>query len=624
MLMSRTCLGFKSAPSNHLSPILALLGATVLSALAAQPLSLHPSNPHYFLFRGKPTILITSGEHYGAVLNRDFDYLPYLKELHSNGLNHTRTFSGTYREVPSSFGITENTLAPKPNRYAAPWARSTVPGYFDGGAKFDLSRWDEAYFRRLRDFVAEAAKRAIVVEVNLFCPLYDEELWQANPLNERNNINGVGTCTRNEVYTLAHEDVTSAQKAVARKIVTALQEFDNIYFEVCNEPWCGGVTTAWQNEIISTIVNTEASLTNHHLISLNCSKLKITEPNPAVSIFNFHYAAPADVMALNYTLGKALGDNETGFRGKENFAYRTEAWDCILSGGALFSSLDYSFTASHPDGSLLDYQSPGGGNAVFRRQLGILKDFIHELEFIRMMPDDSVIKAGIPRGFMSARVLAEKGRAYAIYLRQRTDADKVSVRWTGSLASSQNEARTLHLLSSQGVRLWVNDQLVIENPRSHENAEDRCQVAFQGNGETHLRLETYQAKAGSVLKLLWSSPTLKKEVIPSSCLALPDGSGPGLKGEYFEDRAFTKFILSRNNPVIDFDWGRTDPLGQNKADAALSLTLNLPAHHYRILWVDPRTATVIKAENVRHPGGDVVLAVPVFSEDLALKLLAQD
>jgi hypothetical protein len=43
-------------------------------APAAEPLRLHPDNPHYFLFRGKPTVLITSGEHYGAILNRAFDY----------------------------------------------------------------------------------------------------------------------------------------------------------------------------------------------------------------------------------------------------------------------------------------------------------------------------------------------------------------------------------------------------------------------------------------------------------------------------------------------------------------------------------------------------------------------
>src|SRR5579871_5340538 len=71
------------------------------SARAPKPLALHPDNPHYFLFRGKPTVLITSGEHYGAVLNLDFDYDRYLEELHAHGLNLTRTWSGSYREVPA-------------------------------------------------------------------------------------------------------------------------------------------------------------------------------------------------------------------------------------------------------------------------------------------------------------------------------------------------------------------------------------------------------------------------------------------------------------------------------------------------------------------------------------------
>ena len=60
------------------------------------PLKLHPDNPRYFLFRGKPTYLITSGEHYGAIINKDFDYVPYLDELKARGFNQTRAFAGTY------------------------------------------------------------------------------------------------------------------------------------------------------------------------------------------------------------------------------------------------------------------------------------------------------------------------------------------------------------------------------------------------------------------------------------------------------------------------------------------------------------------------------------------------
>ena len=90
---------------------LALAAAFVAPAAAAdRPLSLCPDNPHYFLFRGKPTVLLTSGEHYGAVLNLDFDAISYLDELKARKFNLTRTFSGTYREDPSAFGIVENTL----------------------------------------------------------------------------------------------------------------------------------------------------------------------------------------------------------------------------------------------------------------------------------------------------------------------------------------------------------------------------------------------------------------------------------------------------------------------------------------------------------------------------------
>jgi len=112
-----------------------LSGVNVLAAPAASypPLALHPENPRYFLFRGKPTVLVTSGEHYGAVLNLDFDYVRYLDALAADGLNHTRLFSGTYREVPSSFAITDNTLAPKPGRYVAPGPGAPSPATSTGG-----------------------------------------------------------------------------------------------------------------------------------------------------------------------------------------------------------------------------------------------------------------------------------------------------------------------------------------------------------------------------------------------------------------------------------------------------------------------------------------------------------
>ena len=152
--------------------ILSLLMAAPLARAADKPLAPHPDNPRCFLFRGKPAVLVTSGEHYGAVLNRDFDYVPYLDELRARKFNLTRTFSGVYREVPGSFGIVDNTLAPASGRYLCPWARSEAPGAGDGGNKFDLMKWDADYFARLKDFLTQAGQRGIFVELSLFCTVY--------------------------------------------------------------------------------------------------------------------------------------------------------------------------------------------------------------------------------------------------------------------------------------------------------------------------------------------------------------------------------------------------------------------------------------------------------------------
>jgi len=75
----------------------------VAFAFAAEPARLHPDNPHYLLFRGKPTVIVSSGEHYGAVLNLDFDYRQYLGAMQRDGMNYTRLFPGSYVEPNGSF-----------------------------------------------------------------------------------------------------------------------------------------------------------------------------------------------------------------------------------------------------------------------------------------------------------------------------------------------------------------------------------------------------------------------------------------------------------------------------------------------------------------------------------------
>src|SRR5690606_11794872 len=98
-----------------------LTGVMLLSGgvLAQDNIALHPENPHYFIYKNKPTLLITSGEHYGAVVNLDFDYKTYLTTLKADGLNLTRIFTGAYIEPQGAFNIASNTLAPRSEEHTS-------------------------------------------------------------------------------------------------------------------------------------------------------------------------------------------------------------------------------------------------------------------------------------------------------------------------------------------------------------------------------------------------------------------------------------------------------------------------------------------------------------------------
>ena len=432
---------------KHLRMILLLLSVFLLSACSSPelplPLSVHPQNPHYFLFRGEPAILIGSTEHYGAVMNLDFDYVRYLDELSACGLNVTRTFSGVYVEPGGAFGILKNTMAPAPERYIAPWARGKEPGYSNGGNKFDLAKWDEAYFTRLKDFISEAGKREIVVELDLFSNFYDTIQWQLSPLNTINNINSIGNVKdHKEVLSLRHPEILAEQEKMVRKIINELKDFDNLYYEVCNEPYFGDTLALreWEDHMTGVVADAEKDFINKHLISNNVQNFKQLVPVPRqhVSVYNFHYAEPPVTVPLNYHLNLPLGDNETGFRGIEGTIYRIEAWRFLLAGGSLFNHLDYSFTTENEDGSnVIQKGEPGGGSRELREQFGILAGFMRSLNFINMKPvGDGVVKPG--NGGTSVEGLVEDGKVWALYLSSKDTVATSSVLEVNLPAGSYN------------------------------------------------------------------------------------------------------------------------------------------------------------------------------------------
>ena len=59
---------------------------------------INEKNPHYFRYKGKEVLLITSAEHYGAMISKKFDYVKYFDMLAEYGLNYTRIYPGAFVE----------------------------------------------------------------------------------------------------------------------------------------------------------------------------------------------------------------------------------------------------------------------------------------------------------------------------------------------------------------------------------------------------------------------------------------------------------------------------------------------------------------------------------------------
>lgn len=404
------------------------------------PIQLHPENPHYFLYRGQAMALVTSAEHYGSVLNLDFDYVKYLETLASEGMNYTRIFTGTYFEIAGeSFGIMNNTLAPEKNRVITPWA--VVISDLSGEVKYDLSTWNEAYFNRLKNFLTLAAEKNIIVEVTLFSSIYRDAHWDICPQNPENNVNISHEISRLDAQTLNNGDLIKYQVNFVRKMVNELNGFDNFFFEIQNEPWADHpvavynivnkedlnprdwtykadfateTAMAWQDSLISAIVEAEKELPKIHLIAQNYTNFKAPVPyvNEDVSIINFHYAWP-EAVEWNYHYNKVIGFDESGFAGSSDQVYRRQAWQFMMSGGGLFNSLDYSFFVGNEDGKG-ENSAPGGGSTILRKQLKILSEFINGSNLEKMYPDNSIV---ISSPGLIPYILTDHQGTFAVYLR---------------------------------------------------------------------------------------------------------------------------------------------------------------------------------------------------------------
>jgi glucose/arabinose dehydrogenase len=141
--------------------------------------------------------------------------------------------------------------------------------------------------------------------------------------------------------------------------------------------------------------------------------------------------------------------------------------------------------------------------------------------------------------------------------------DTFSAVWSGQVQPLYSETYTFFTRTDDGVRLFVNNQLVIDNYRDQSPTERSGTITLQAGQKYDIRMEYYENRGGAVAQLSWASATQAKQIIPQSQLYStappPSSTGNGLKGEYFDNRDFTNLVLTRNDSTVNFDWGGGSP-----------------------------------------------------------------
>jgi hypothetical protein len=417
----------RRAPSIFL--LLSLLAA---NRVLADPIQASSANPHYYSYKGKPILLITSAEHYGAVINKDFDYVAYLDALQAHGLNYTRFYPGAMFEPVGKF-MKGNTLGPNPGSLVVPWARSDVPGYHLGGNKFDLDHWDPAYFSRFKDFLAQADRRGIFVEICFFNSQY-EDTWPLSPLNAANNIQGAGNCDWRAAQTLKDSALVARQDAYVRKLTQEANSFDNVILEICDEPGHIGtgfeLSGPWVAHLGDVVLETERSLPKKHLLAQEVDgPLRgpvdfAGDPRFTVIVGQYIWGDDQGEMGgmkgldFKYKDNKPIELNETGYfplwyKGDKIADSRVEAWEFIIGGGAAFNHLNGLFTVENPAGKTAE-------NERVLNALHNLKRFMESFDFVRMAPDKGLLVSGATQPEFH-RALSEPGKQYALYIHHSSE-----------------------------------------------------------------------------------------------------------------------------------------------------------------------------------------------------------
>jgi hypothetical protein len=373
-------------------------------AIPMGPLRVSVSNPRYFSGPAGDLVYLTGSHTWnnlqdGGVVGGPpiaiFDYDAYLDFLRARNHNFIRLWSF------QGFSAGHHWHAPPQYFEPLPYTR------IGRDSKFDLERFDQAYFDRLRSRVAAARNRGLYVAIMLFqgWSVEARAAWRGHPFNVQNNVNGVDgdrdkDGSGEEIYTLAYPAVTALQRAYIRKVVETVNHLENVLYEVGNE--IGDYSAGWQYHIASYLTEYQAGKPRQHPVGMTAmipGQGKAGEDTP---LFRSpaHWISPARARApRDWVSDPPPAD------GRKVILSDTDHFD---PGSRTHAWVWKTFLRGHNPILMDDPKNSDATREAARAAMGHTLVFARRVDLTSMIPREELASSGY--------CLADEGAAYLVYV----------------------------------------------------------------------------------------------------------------------------------------------------------------------------------------------------------------
>ncbi len=375
------------------------------------PLKVSAVNPRYFTDGSGKAVYLTGSHTWNNFLDMtsgdspgEFDYPAYLDFLKKYNHNFIRLWTWEL--------INWNTVN-QPERNAKifevnphPWLRTGPGKATDGKLKFDLTKFNPAYFNRLRNRVEMAQSKGIYVSIMLFEGYgiqFTADGYRNHPFYPDNNINDLGLSRdedrRLEIHELMNKNVLAVQENYVRKVIETVNDLDNVLYEISNENH--PASTEWQYHMIRFIKDYERKLGNQHPVGMTFqykggsnrtlfdSPADWISPNSEGGYRDNPPAADGSKVIINDT------DHLWGIGGNPGWA-----WKSFLRG------MNPIFMDPY-EGKILKQDYDVKWADTLRRNLGYAREYAQKMDLIHMTPQGELSSSGY--------CLAGKGKEYLVY-----------------------------------------------------------------------------------------------------------------------------------------------------------------------------------------------------------------